>query len=269
MYSLSPHDCAAYPSYHLTPHAFNALQQARFTVPLASPLFPHLDVLDAIVRRETLTVMRPHAFFVAWSGVLVLSFEGFSATLLRIKANIDKALPHLPPENPGSRWPKITLAALNDDRTLTADEVCALADVCKQWDKRLQNEAEALRVDELMALVFGNRSTAVRLFTHRIPLLGQPGASHDDSPPATHRKHVQTIVAPLHDDVDTYVPDVQRAGHRASHYRTPWREATLMVDASRSDMSYIRGFKAAVEACLPGYYEWFPASSRHITVRRL
>lgn len=254
----------------LTPDPFNAFQQASPIVPFTTPLFPHVDVLDAIVRREAPTVLRPRSFFIAWSGVLVLSFEGFSSTLLRIKSNIDKALPHLPSENPGSRWPKITLAALQDGKALTADDIRVLADVCHEWDEHLRKEAEPLLVEELMALVFGNRSTGVRLFTHRIPLLGNHSTTGDDAPPAHHITQVQEIVAPLKgEDLTDYIPDVQRVGHRANHYREPWRETTLMVDASRLDVGYIRGFKAAVDACLPGYYHWFPAASRHITVRRL
>lgn len=239
-------------------------------MPAATPLFPHLDVLDAIVRSEPPTAMKPRAFFVAWSGVLVLAFEGFSATLLRIKAELGAQLPDLPPENPGSRWPKVTLAALHDGRTLSAEEIRALVAVCYRWNEVLQRDAEVLQIDALTALAFGNRSTEVHQFSHRIPLLGTPSPMRDDTPPAGHREQVARILAPIRPTMlDTYLADIQRPGHRVSHYRKPYRDTTLIVDLAQRDIAYIRAFKADVQACLPNAYIWFPESSQHITVRRL
>lgn len=45
----------------------------------------------------------PRRFFVSWSGVLVLAYQGFSPSLEALKDHISREAGSLPKENPGSK----------------------------------------------------------------------------------------------------------------------------------------------------------------------
>ena len=49
------------------------------------------------------SLLRPARFFVSWSGVLVLAYQGFSAPLESLKRSLN-SIESLPKENPGSRY---------------------------------------------------------------------------------------------------------------------------------------------------------------------
>ena len=70
--------------------------------------------------------LHPHAFFVAWNGVLTLAYSGFPAPLATLKANIGAHFGSLAEEGAGSKWPKTTLAALKDGHRLSQQELKAL-----------------------------------------------------------------------------------------------------------------------------------------------
>ena len=57
--------------------------------------------------------------------------RGFPLALKDLKNNVDRVLPGLPKENPGSMWPKTTLAPLKDGRRLTPEQLKLLMDICK------------------------------------------------------------------------------------------------------------------------------------------
>ena len=75
--------------------------------------------------------LRPKAFFVAWSGVLTLAWEGFPPAIASLKRRIASAFPALPPEKPGSRWAKTTLGCLREGARLTPSELDALVELCR------------------------------------------------------------------------------------------------------------------------------------------
>ncbi|GAB5521515.1 MAG: hypothetical protein RhofKO_37660 [Rhodothermales bacterium] len=211
--------------------------------------------------------MRPVSFFVAWYGVLTLVYEGFPEPLQRIKHGLEEYLPNLVDENPGSTWPKTTLGALNDGMRLSLGDLEVLEHICRRWSKRLQ--AETIRVPHLSVVLFECRSLERRMATYRFHLKGAPSGSsnHID---ARQKAYVRGILsyctAP---SLVSYLPDVQRPGHRISHYRATHQEATLIHDLEMPDPVYMQGFIAEVEKALPGYYTWFDPSCRHLTLRTL
>ena len=57
--------------------------------------------------------------------------SGFTGALVDLKSRLSAAHPCLPPENPGSRWPKMTLGCLRDGRRLTPDQLALLRRLCR------------------------------------------------------------------------------------------------------------------------------------------
>jgi hypothetical protein len=57
--------------------------------------------------------------------------RGFSPVLCQLKQRLSHTYPSLPKENPGSRWPKTSLAALKDNQRLTPDQLERLVAICK------------------------------------------------------------------------------------------------------------------------------------------
>ncbi len=51
--------------------------------------------------------------------------------LCQLKQRLSHTYPSLPKENPGSRWPKTSLAALKDNQRLTPDQLERLVAICK------------------------------------------------------------------------------------------------------------------------------------------
>ena len=76
--------------------------------------------------------LRASRFFVAWSGVLTLAWEGFPPAVAALKRKIARAFPALPEEKPGSRWAKTTLGCLKDGARLTPEALATLAEVCEK-----------------------------------------------------------------------------------------------------------------------------------------
>lgn len=74
--------------------------------------------------------LRPRSFFVAWSGVMTLAWEGFPPAVAAVKRKISRAFPMLPEEKPGSRWAKTTLGCLREGARLNPDQLRVLAKLC-------------------------------------------------------------------------------------------------------------------------------------------
>ncbi|MEM1097075.1 MAG: hypothetical protein AAGJ10_20955 [Bacteroidota bacterium] len=228
---------------------------------------PEHLILRDLIQPQPPVVMRPTSFFVAWYGVLALVYEGFPPPLMRIKQGLEERLPNLVRENPGSTWPKTTLGALNDEVKLTLTDLEVVERICRRWSGRLLEEP--ITVSHLSAVLFECRSLERRTATHRFRLAGPPDA-HSATVAVQHRAYVRGILsyctAP---SLASYLPDVQRPGHRISHYRADHREATLIHDLDTRNPAHIQGFIADIDEALPGYYAWFDPSCRHITLRTL
>lgn len=87
-------------------------------------------VVERLISDSSACVLRPIEFFVAWSGVVTLAFSGFPQPLLSIKEKL--SLEHsIPPEKPGSVWPKTSLGCLRDGKRLTPEQLRHVHRICK------------------------------------------------------------------------------------------------------------------------------------------
>lgn len=228
-----------------------------------------LDVLSSIIRPHRATQLRPRAFFTAWSGVMTFAFEGFPESLLGIKREIERRIPGLRPEFPGSRWPKVTLGALREGRTLSRTEARLLLDLCTSWNENAVRDLPSLTVEALSVVVYLCRSLEKRVITHRIPLEGG-SPDPNDVPPPEHRARVAHILRQFTEPhLEQYLDRLTVTEHDLSYYREFCPGTTLVYDLPPGALSILDAFTQTVEARLPGYYGWFTPESRHVTLRTL
>lgn len=226
------------------------------------------NIVRSVVVTKPFTSVKPREFFLSWSGVPTLAYQGFSPTLVSIKRELETAIPGLKPENPGSRWPKTTLGALRDGRTLSLGEVRTLREICDQLNERIREDG-IIEIRRLCFVVFQCRSLERRLLTLPVGLAPRDLPAEDDQPSQEERARVEATMAQFTEPLGRYLRFVQREGNRESHYRTSHVESTLIVDLARQQPLYIAEFIDQVEERLPGSYSWFHRDCRHITVRGL
>lgn len=78
-------------------------------------------------------------FFVSWSGVLTLVYVGFPQLVLDLKSLLHSTCPALASEFPGSKWPKTSLAAVNDESpSITKEQYLILREVCEAANAQLR-----------------------------------------------------------------------------------------------------------------------------------
>lgn len=87
--------------------------------------------LDQIVANTRRCLLRPFSFFVSWQGVVTLAFRGFPPALTGLKAQLGEHYTALPPENPGSRWPKSSLGAVKEGKRLSPEQLDKLNTICR------------------------------------------------------------------------------------------------------------------------------------------
>ena len=228
----------------------------------------YMNIVPGIVSTHSPTSVKPGEFFVSWNGVPTLAYKGFSPTLLAIKKEIEQRLLGIKKENPGARWPKTTLGALRDDRTLSMGDAETLRQICTKFNDTIPDTS--FPISELSLVVFRCRSLEDRLLTHTIALAG---SGTEPSMEECLKKHEQEV-ADIMDQFSSarlveYFPKLQEPGNRESHYRYTHVEATLVFDLPRKFIDFVSEFIHAVDKALPGYYCWFKEESRHMTVRGL
>jgi hypothetical protein len=205
----------------------------------------------------------------------------------------------LRPENPGSMWPKISLACLHEGKTLTVEQLRSLHALVRRFDARIAEHGWRLPVRQLSAVVYTRRNLHQLLFRTDIPLrtaapsLSSSSSSSNSSngnnePDAASVARVESVLAELTDaTVDSYLAHVNRPGGRTNFYvDEPASESTLVafcasqtvapaddkensaVDLARPP-SFLCELQSEVDALLPGYYVWFPWSCLHSTIRAL
>ncbi len=227
-----------------------------------------VEVVRRIATGKPSTRLVPRKFFVARSGVLTVAFRGFSPTLLAIKKEVAAAFPSIRPELPGSRWPKITLAALVPNKQLALLDVFALMKICAEWDQELQLSENTLLVDHVNVVHYRCRSLEERIDTHSIRLSGLP--PEDEDPPSWHREQVDRVLRQLSPErLDEYLPHVCRVERDIRHYRRTHEGSSLVISPPEDYLPFIAEFARRVDERLPGYYGWIGPSYRHITLRTL
>lgn len=229
-------------------------------------------IVRSIVEKYPKSIMEVGEFFISWNGVATLAYRGFNPILLNIKREIETNIPGLNPENSGSKWPKTTLGALRDDRTLSWDDALKLRQICDQFKPKLQGIK--LEVDSLSIVLFHCRSLERRLSTEVVPLKDPrdtevSSIDHSKKNVSDHAKFVVNTMDQFSSArLLEYWPNLQNKGNRESHYRAPFIEATLVFDIV-SVPDVIGEFRRAVDDKLQDLYCWFKDESLHMTVRAL
>lgn len=225
------------------------------------------NIIEATISTKPRTYAKPGEFFVAWHGVPTLAYTGYSPALAGIRKELEQKIPDLKPENCGSRWPKTTLGALNDDKTLSLEDLKKMRDICDEMNERLKL-TDKLNIDSLHTVVFLRRSLEKRLITNTVEL----DASKDIDPEIPLEDPDKTLSQFKRENLEQYMPYVTREGHRISYYREPRIETTLVYDLenpSKELIDCIKDFREKVDCALPGFYSWFKPESYHMTVRAI
>ena len=232
------------------------------------------EILKSIVSRYGPTTITANQFFVSWNSVVTLAYESFSRTLLLMKAEIQKKIPGLQPEEPGSKWPKTTLGCLKEGVELTEEQVFNLRKICELHKIELQKLDKSdlfMDIEELCCVTFHCRSLERQLFSKKIQLAGR--AISDDNPAQSHFDLIAGTMAQFGvNEHNNYFPNLTPQGRTIdSYYRTPHIETTLIYELKPSLLLYdnICKFRLTVDKLLPDCYSWFASSSWHMTIRSL
>jgi hypothetical protein len=150
-------------------------------------------VLAALPPETEATELVPLSFFVAWSGVLTLVYEGFPPCLVDIKATLTESLAAVAPEKFGSLWPKTTLAALRDDAPLSLADLQTLRDLCTEHAAALRQE-RPVRVASVSAVAYEQRGLERVRCEHRRPLKPRPAGAPPVHAAATERARVLGVL---------------------------------------------------------------------------
>ena len=219
--------------------------------------------LRALVRGDG-CVLRPQTYFVAWNGVLTLVYEGFPPVLAGIKARLNEE-DALPPENFGSRWPKTTLAALQDDAPpLSLAELTRLRALCEEHASKLSLRVP---VSSLSLVSYAQRGLESVRERSDVAL----GSAVDDSEPSDAEQARVRGVLDEWSDLETYLPRVNAPGSRIGSYResSPAGRTLVAFVGTFGLRELVAQFRSAVDALLPGRYAWLDDASLHCTVRAL
>ncbi|KAK9903307.1 hypothetical protein WJX75_002515 [Coccomyxa subellipsoidea] len=238
------------------------------------PVATRGNELIEILSSTAACVLRPHAFFVSWQGVVTLAYRGFPPALVRLKQHLDRRHGSLPKENPGSKWPKTSLGAVKDKCRLDPQQLDSLLRICRE-------ETEILRGDELASHGFLVDRAAVAVFECRSlerlvswQEVGFSGEVDESLPEAEETERVDRIMAEA--EAPDYWFAASRDGNRESHYRDDHLGVTLAfglpletghIEAAAQIGGLIDRFRQRVNAELPGMYAWFADNSLHVTLR--
>ena len=222
------------------------------------------------------TSLRLHSsspFFVAWNGVLVLTFAGFPPSLAGVKArlNRDAAELGLRAEQFGSKWPKVTLASLSDTAPpLTLTQLEQLREVCRAHAASTHTPPMCVPVHTLSVVQYARRSLEKpsRREDIRLHAADSDGSSMPD---ASEIQRVDGVVSEWA-NLEAYHPRVAAPGSRASSYRhasSAGHTCVTFLNAGEDLTTAVRAFQRAVDSLLPGHYVWFDESAWHCTLRAL
>lgn len=223
----------------------------------------------------TETVLLPLSFFVAWDGVLVLSYTGFSSSLLEAKRRLDSTANHqttLKPEGFGSKWPKTTLGAVRDDAPpLTVEELERLLELCKTNSSVLSD----LRVPLKKLSVVHYQCRSLEQLIQRDDIeLAEASTTQEVPVSAEQRERVQSVLSEAA-NVTEYVkrvnPSRENAFSNISSYRNPVEGCTCIAFLSKNHqlLATLRSFRHEVDQSFPGRYEWMEEESLHCTLRSI
>jgi hypothetical protein len=222
--------------------------------------------------------LHPHAFFVAWNGVLALAYSGFPQPLVTLKEKIGAAFTTIAAEGNGSKWPKTTLAAVKDGKRLSLEQLKKLKAVCSKHSRLLTSTANPpILCDRLALVTYENRALSRFVSKIDIPL---KGALDTSLPSTSETQRVFDVLSDFDDsNLDNYWFHASGDKNRASHYDEDHPGSTLVWPFARkksggamqgtTSWGRVHAFFKDVEAALPGMYVWMPLDSLHITIRAI
>jgi len=222
----------------------------------------------------------PVRFFMAWNGVLVLAFSGFPKQIENAKCELnDKLFDYIGRENFGSKWPKITLGAINDlgcckhNTTFSEFDFMSVWKICKSFTHRLESMSMRVNVSTLSAVTMHCRS--LERIHHRVDIgLSVAPAQIDIS------ESQLNLVSNIFDDAEcdlsnyyyTYISALKSS--LANHYRCNHTENTLVAfmhdnTFPASLRQLMIEFRREIDSVLPQKYVWFDDEALHCTIRCL
>jgi hypothetical protein len=213
--------------------------------------------------------------FVAFGGVICVALEGFPCAAVRFKEALHEALGALlPPENMGSTWAKITIAALKDDSV----------DACKNpvvWDRVRNALQEWMRnapplmglFHDISLVVYENRSLSNCKVLCSSPLRNFPGDTSTSGPvdAISSTKGEQVVCEytsnsnwPSYRD-HGIVPRLQSA----CSYQCRCHGATVVAFLKNDWSEYLSRLRMHLSQCDCDVFEWMPEDALHMTVRAI
>ncbi|WP_020529249.1 hypothetical protein [Flexithrix dorotheae] len=223
-----------------------------------------VNLLEEIIRNAAPAKIFPIAFLIAWSGVPVLVYKGFPKSIINLKAEIDRKITGLSPENPGSKWPKTTLGCLKAGESLSDQDILVLKNICDEMSTKI-DAYSGFTIRELSVVLIQDRTAERRLSTFKIPLNSEMEPEIDFE-----AKAVEKVIQEFeYENLSIYAEKIKMEGHRQSHYQQPYICSTLVYDLPANQPDYFSHFANVVDKALPGKYMWFHPTSRHITIRAL
>ena len=253
---------------------------------------------------EDEAVFEARGFIVAWGGVLALAFADWPPLLLAIKAMLNapaldgdargsELLAQLAEENHGSRWPKITIAALLPDQQLTFEELRVLRTLCQQHAEEIAREGLMWNVGELQVAAFTSRSLEQRTDVP-IPLKSPQVVSCERAASAaprgdgsvgrgtmaSSRDLVEDVMQEWErGDLESYLARVNTGANVLHYTESCPLEHTLVAlltsqggNGGDTILRAVQRFAKAVREHVPGKFHFFSdscPSSLHLTLRTL
>lgn len=213
----------------------------------------------------------------AWNGVLTLAFKAWTKALMDIKQRIND-LPEFrdTSENFGTKWPKITLASLNDDvPPLTLDHLRNLTAICQEFDSELQ-QMDPITLTNCSVVLFSSRS-----LEHVLCRVDYAFKTSQELP-SNEQKYdeesfdlVKNVIEETQ-HLEEYIHKVNTPEHRwQAHYNTTYTESTLVCFLNTDDkatcrlLDILKSFRKRVDKLLPDYYHWMSQDSLHLSIRAL
>mmetsp|Transcript_3268 Transcript_3268/g.9466 ORF Transcript_3268/g.9466 Transcript_3268/m.9466 type:complete len:268 (+) Transcript_3268:135-938(+) len=219
--------------------------------------------------------LQPRAFLVAWSGVLTCAFAGWPAPVATLKSRIDaEHADAMDIEAPGSKFPKVTLAALREGRApLSEMELRALLAAAEECSRSClaSSKAPPMRVSSLAVTLWQCGSHERLLSRHDMALRDAKPGDDTSGPDASQQAYVSEVLAETTDPV-AYLPMAQRPGdiRRYREVRSwPGSSLVAFVGGLGLDDALVT-FRERVEAAVgPDVYEWMSPAALHCTIRAL
>ena len=215
----------------------------------------------------------PHpecCFFVAWNGVIVFVYDGFPPTFVEAKKSIDASVLDLKRENFGSKWPKTTLGAVNDDAgDLSLDDLKVLKGICEKYSRKIGNIKVPIR--SLSTVEY--KSRGLEQLHQRTDISLSSSAESVQEMASPDEKSVVNTVVQEWSDLASYLPKVNSPGSRIGSYKdesSGGATCVAFLDPLPKPLSQlITTFQEEVDKEFSGRYAWLDSKSFHCTLRSL